>query len=100
MKLNNLDINKFTFIKHTFIKEFSSLLRCNNIEDVVCISDREKETFDKVLNISNKIGTLYFNSNNVSYSCSLLSISGITLIKDNNPKGESIFIRSSDLVLL
>ena len=102
MKLSASDAQYFTFVKHDFIKEFKSLLRCKNIEEVVCITDTDvnQRVFNRVLNASNKIGTLYFNNKNVSYSCSLLSINGITLIKDNNPKSESIFIRSSDLVLL
>tara|TARA_E500000331_G_scaffold206492_1_gene198053 strand:- start:285 stop:587 length:303 start_codon:yes stop_codon:yes gene_type:complete len=100
MKLSASDTQDFTFVKHDFIKEFKSLLRCESIEEVVCITDMNQRVFTKILNASNKIGTLYFNNKSVSYSCSLLSINGITLIKDNNPKSESIFIRSSDLVLL
>ena len=88
--------------EHMLIKEISSILRCDRIEDVVYIenNDNNSNVYNKIMNIANRIGTIYFTKNNKSFSCSLFSIGGITIIIDDTPKSESIFIRSSDLDLL
>ena len=88
--------------KHMLIKEISSILRCDKIEDVVCIENNNSNSnaYNKIMNIANRIGTIYFTKKNKSFVCSLFSIGGITIVIDDTPKNESIFIRSSDLDLL
>lgn len=87
--------------KHMLTKEISSILR-SNIEDIVCIENSKEniESYSKIMNIANKIGTIYFAKSKKSFRCLLFSIGGITIVVDDSDESEFIFIRSSDLDLL
>jgi len=87
--------------KHMLKKEVSSILR-SKIEDIVCIKNSKEniETYNKIMNIANKIGTIYFTKSKKSFKCLLFSIGGITIVVDNSDESEFIFIRSFDLDLL
>ena len=100
MNINNKEKN-IQNKKHMLIKEVASILR-SKVEEVSCIenSKQSKDLYNKIIKASSRIGTVYFTKSKKSFKCLLLSIGGITIVLDDTPKNESIFIRSSDLDLL
>tara|TARA_B100001175_G_C18870115_1_gene339298 strand:+ start:31 stop:339 length:309 start_codon:yes stop_codon:yes gene_type:complete len=102
MKFNQDQKNFFNFTNHECIKDLSSLLNTKSEEDVLSIKNNKetKDLFEKIINKSNRVGSLYFKKNNKGYEFDLLFLQGITLVKDLSKRNEFIFIRSSDLDLL
>lgn len=102
MKLNEDQRSLFNFKSHECIKDLVTLLNTKSESNVLCLENKKdtKELFNKIINKSNRVGSLYFKKNDKGYEFDLLFFQGITLIKEKSKRNEFIFIRSYDLDLL